>query len=344
MAWSRLFQCGFEFRDVNELDTNVSYGSASSSISTTNHNTGTASYIAGGSAYPRGKAIAGTSTLSIRTGCYFKTAGTNAGKEGCLFVITGSKTIIVTYDTYDNLLRLRVDGTIVDSIALSSTVMTTVNVWYNLGIYVYSDSTNGRIGFYIGGELILEYDGNTGTYINGIYAGGSYDSSSYNASTYLDDFYADYSTSLESETAPPNLLFDAIKPTGDNTVAWSTFGSASHYANIDDTTPDSDSTYNYVTVANVADSCSLANFTVPSGFSIAAAIPTMIAKKTSAVTDPTLLIGMNENSTDAYGSGQSLTTTYAYYWERQTVAPDTDAWDDTNIDAANLIYKSGGTF
>lgn len=347
MSFTRYIQCGFEFRDVNELEPNVSYGTSGGLISTSagDINTGSAAMDIGGGAYARGKAIPGTSTLTIRSGAYFSTVGTNSGKEGCLFIVTGSNTIVVTYDTDDNLIRLRIAGTIVDSVVLTSTEFATTDVYHNIGIYVYRDSSVGRIGFYVGGNLVLEYDGNTGTYTNGVYCGGSYDSSSFHTNTFLDDFYIDYSTTLESETAPPNLLFAAIRPTGDGSpIDWSTFGSASHYANIDDTTPNSDTDYNYATVADVVDKYTLGNYSVPSGFSIAAVIPTVYAKKTSAVTDPTLVIGLNENSTDDYASGHSLTTTYAYYNDRFTLAPDNDSWDDTNIDDTSLLLKTGGTF
>lgn len=348
MTFSRLFQCGFEFGDIDELTEYLGYGNSSATISTSGVNTGTYHLNITSGAYPRGKSISGTSTVCLQSGLYFRHDGTNTGDTGIIYFINGTKEIHLTMDEDDDLVRLVVDGSVEDSLSLSNFGISSTDTYYAIGIYAFANATTGRVGIYLNGELKLEFDGDTGTYFTGVYAGGDYTGSSnaFASFAYVDDFWCDTSTIEETESPPEVYTFDFIAPNGDGgTLEWSTSGSATHYLNIDDyNPPDEDTTYNYVTADSLVDIISLEDYSIPSNLEVTALIPTVYVRKTSAGSEPEIDIGLNENSTDEYASGQTVTTAYAYKWAKFDAAPDTDGWDDTNIDATSLLLRSGGTF
>lgn len=345
MAYTRLFQTGFEFNDVDELDSITGFGAGSSTIGGSSFaNTGSYCLKLNTACPPRGKACS-SSTLTSQCGMYMRHAGTGTNDEGIIFLIRGDIDISATYDSADNKVRIRVNGTEEDFNTPANLGISTANEYHHYGLYVFRDSTNGRVAFYIDGSLALSFDGNTGTYTNGVYAGGELTLVAWSANAYIDDFYCRISTIEESETPPPSYQYPIIRPNANgSTNDWSFFGGASNYESVDDTTPDDDTTYVYSTTVDDVDQFSLVDYSVPSGFSLNAVIPTVLARKTGASTDPTLIIGLNENATDAFGTEKTLSTVYEYYFEAFSTAPDSDTWDDTNIDATIAQIKSAGTF
>jgi hypothetical protein len=327
MAWVRLAQTGFEFQDVNELDGITGFGATTSSISSAaTANTGSYSLRIGLGRQPRGKVTTGTDKVCMQMGCALIHDGLNSNDEGIIFLVRGTNDIVVTLDQSEDLARIRVNGTDVANSTMATAGLGTVGQWNFCSIYVYRNTSNGRVLFYVNGILKLEYTGNTGSFNNAGYVGGELTLQAWELNSYVDDVYIDYSTSQEPELPPPSYKYELLRPTADGSpLTWSTFGSGTHYLNVDDPTPDSDTTYNFVTATTLVDTYTIADYDVPDGFTITSVIPTVAAKKTGAGTDPTLEIGLNENSTDAYGSAQSLTTSYAYYWDRQLAAPDTES-------------------
>lgn len=347
MAWSRLIQTGFEFRDVNELDQFAGKGSTTGSIATGagDFYTGSAALDVGLGVRPRGKPLTGTDKVCVRSGCFMRHAGTNSGDEGIIFLIPGSNEILITYDDSDSLVRIRVGGTEVTSASPASLGIATQNTYYNFSVYVYRDSSAGVITFYIGGNVALTYTGNTGTYNTGVYVGGEETTSAWGNDTFVDDFYIDYSTSLETNIAPPSYRYTLLRPTSDGTPTdWVCSTGSVNYQNVDDTTPDGDTTYNSATAIDVVDEYGLTDFTLSSGLSVRSLIPIVYAKKTGAGTDPTIILGLDQGGTESYNTGQSVTTTYAYYWNQHFSDPNSASWTDALVDSIKLQIKSGGTF
>lgn len=347
MTWLRRIQSGFELRDVNELDQYVGKGSATGSINTTSgqYYTGNASLNLAGGVRPRGKTLPGSDKLSIRSNCFLRHGGTGTGDEGIIFLITGSSEILLSYDSDDNLVRLKVGGSTVASDTPGNFGIPTTGVWYGIGIHVYRDASAGVVSVYVGGVQKLTYAGNTGTYTNGVFIGGEESANAWITPTTIDDFYFDYSTSSEVDLPPPSYRYDMIRPTADGTPTdWVCSTGSDNYANVDDTTPDDDSTYNSATAIDVVDEYALTDYTLATGYVISSVIPLARAKKTSAVTDAQIALGLDQGGTEEYGSGQSIGTTYGYIFDRFTDDPNNNAWTDARVDSIKLQVKSTGTF
>lgn len=344
MAWVRSLQCGFEFRDVNELEQYAGKGTSTGSISTTTVYSGTASLQINASSRPRGKALSGTDKVCVRCGCYFRYAGVGVADEGIIFYIPGSTDISITFDEDDGLVRIRVGGSVVASDTPANVGISTTAVWYNFGLYVYRSATVGVIDFYVGGTSKLSFTGNTGTYNSGIYVGGEETATAWDLNTFVDDFWGDYSLSQESNLAPPAYTYTLLRPTADGTPTdWVCSTGTDNYANVDDVTPDDDTTYNYATAIDVIDEFTITDFSLPSGFVINSVIPVARVKK-AGVTDAQIQLGLDQGGTEEYATAQSIATTYAYYFDRFTDDPTSAAWSDSNIDSIKLQIKSTGTF
>lgn len=347
MAWVRLIQTGFEFRDINELDQYAGNGSANGTISTTGAEvyTGSASLDIGLGVRPRGKATTGTDKICLRCGCFFRHAGTNANDEGIIFQVDGSVQILVTYDDSDSLVRLYVNGSVVASASPASLGISTQATYYNFSLYVYRHASTGTVTFYIGSAVALTYTGNTGTYNNAAYVGGELTTSAWGNDTFVDDFYIDYSTSQETNIAPPAYRYTLLRPTSDGTPTdWVCSTGTVNYQNVDDITPDSDTTYNSATAIDIVDEYGMTDFTLSVGLTVRSLIPIVYAKKTGAGTDPTVILGLDQGGVESYNSGHVVTTTYAYYWNQHLLDPNNASWTDSLVDSIKMQIKSGGTF
>lgn len=343
MTYTPVLRTSFELNTMLEVDQYPGLGSLSASISTAGKKTGSRGLRIGQRTYPYGKSF--SSTLCVQSGCFIWHIGLASNDEGILILVNGNKQIIVSMDEDDDLLRLYVDGNLEDSVAYTGSGIENYETWHHIGIYAFADSTNGRVGFYLNGTLLLEFDGDTGTGFTGCYYTGELTSAAWNFWGYLDDMWVDISSSEETEVPPESWNFPFISVDGDGSdTDWTLSTGSVHYENIDETTPDGDTTYNYADAIDQVDGYTLADYAIPAGFAVDVVIPVVVARKTSASTNPTLLIGLNENSTDDYATAQNLTTTYAVYFATFENAPDSDPWDDTNIDATVLKLKSGGTF
>lgn len=347
MAWVRGIQCGFELRDVNELDQYVGKGAGTGSISTTagQFYTGSASLNISTGCRPRGKNLSGIDKLSVRVGCFLRHNGTGAADEAIIFMLTGSTEILVTYDPDDDLVRIRIGGSVVASDTPANVGISTTGVFYNIAFHTYRHSSSGVLSLYVGGVQKLTYTGNTGTYTNGVYVGGEETANAWGGTTTVDDFYFDYSTTSEIDLPPPAYRYDMIRPTSDGTPTDFTCSTGTdNYANVDDTTPDDDTTYNYAVAADVVDEYVLADYTLTVGYIISSLIPVVRVRKTGSGTDAQLAIGLDQGGTEEYASGQSLLTTYSYIWDRFTDDPDNNAWNDARVDSIKFQMKTTGTF
>lgn len=347
MAWIRLIQTGFEFRDINELDQFAGKGTTNGTITTTagQFYTGSAALDIGGGVRPRGKAVSGTDKVCIRCGCFLRHNGTGSNDEAVIFVVSGSNEILVTYDPDESKVRIRVGGTEVASVSPAVIGINTQNIYYNFSLYVYRNSSTGVIDFYVGGNSVLSYSGNTGTYSNAVYVGGEESTAAWGGDTFVDDFYIDYSTSEETNLAPPSYRYTLLRPTSDGTpTEWICSTGSDNYANVDDTTPDSDSTYNYVTAIDQVDEFNITDFTALDGTTIRSLIPVAFAKKISSGSDPKIQMGLDQGGTEEYATAQSVTTTYAYYFDTFLLDPNDDSWTESLINSAKLQLKSAGTF
>lgn len=350
MAITRIWQAGAELQHLNELEESTAYGASSfGAISNTKARTGNYSFRFTGSTYSRGKSFA--STTQIRAGAYLNhngLLGYTTTYVSVIFYIESTIDILVQWKGDTNSLELVVNGTLQDSVSSSTNGFSTTNSWKHVGITCKSDASTGFVSFYVDGSKLLTYSGNTGTGITGAYISGDNSAGGWSNYAYFDDFYVD-DTVGESDVAPASPRFPFLLANAAGTHTNWTPSASTNISNVDDSgAPDDDSTYNYATAATVKDSFNLTDttpgVTVPSGYSIAAVIPAAWARKTDSGVASTLQLGTRLSTNESIGSAQTLLTSYGPTMERQTTKPGGGSWTESDIDSAEIILQSAGSY
>lgn len=345
MTVTRIWQSGAEMQHINECEELSSLGASSCAISNTKAKTGSYSFRYGAASYPRGKAF--SSVNQARAGVFLNHAGlatATSASQAIIFrlAVSGATSITLQWkgDTGD--LELYVGASKVASVGAASVGFSTTDTWFHVGIHVYSNAS-GTIKVYLDGVEILTYSGDTGTGITAVYFGGRNSTNGWGNYCYFDDFYVE---STVGETIAPvnSYRFDFKIVNGAGHAAGWTPSAGSNYAAVDDGAPDDDSTYVSAAAANLLDYYAMASFTLPVGYVVGAVIPVAWAKKSDAGTDSRLILGSRLSSTDSLGSSQALTTSYGPVMERQTTKPGGGSWSESDVNSAEVIIKSAGSF
>lgn len=232
-----------------------------------------------------------------------------------------------------------------DGATLLGTSSTTIplNAWVYLEIKLFINDTTGTFEVLLGGTSILSYSGDTknsstlstaqtisiGNY--GTYARPDF---------YLDDFYICDGTGSMNNTFLGDVRVDTIYPTGAGTSGQFTGvgDTANLYANVDDATPDGDSTYNYSDSAGNSDSFVCGDVTTL-GSTIYGVQANLIARKDDAGTR-TIAPQARTAGTSYVGSTQSLADSYMDFLQIWETNPATStAWTESTVNSAEFGYK-----
>lgn len=291
-----------------------------------------------GSTYYGSVTVPGTKQIRVGAMLYLPSvAGTN---ESILsFYHSGGLLCHLRTDA-QGYLALEVGGTIRDTLP----GFIPVTKWMHIGFNIKIDGVSGWVSVYVDGVKQLTYTGNTGTAdivemrLNGC-------SSLY---TYWNDSFLDDTTG-ESDAAVPHLLFGYRHANGAGNYSQMSIypdSGEGHYEDIDDPTAhDSDGTYVYADALNERDTFAMEDVSLPPGLNIRAVIGWAYARKSNAGIATKMALACRENATDATGADQDLPVSYAQpIWERWTTAPDTDAWTETNWNAAEIGVVGKGVY
>lgn len=154
------------------------------------------------------------------------------------------------------------------------------------------------------------------------------------ADIYIDDFYI-------ADTAAPaplgyflgNTKIEAMVPNGPGDITgWTKFND-SNWRNVDERPHNSDTDYNYSSTVNASDLYTMGNMSAGSG-SIRGVQLTYVARKDDALTRATRPL-IKSGGTVYPGSNDSLTTSYAYYYEVWDQDPATAS--EWGISAVNNV-------
>lgn len=346
MTVTRLYQTGFEINTISELESypNTDFGTQSMTISTTKAKRGSRSMRMNTGDQPRGKAFSAT---AIRAGYFINHNVVATNDQGCLAIIPCSLATpsLVYWDEASGEIRLRVNGSTVDTIDAAAAGFATVDTWYHIGITYKADASAGFFSVYLDGTQILTYSGNTGTSTSGFYMGGDVTGGSgWKAEAYIDDLTLDDITG-ESDAPVPSPEYLWIIADGAGASTNLTPNTGANYAAVDDTTPDDDTTYVYGDADGEKDSYTMSDITLPASYGIVARIAVAWARKTDAGTDSQFKLGSRSNGgTELLSSGKTLATAYGVIWERQTTDPDSAAWTETTINNSQGVIEAEGTF
>lgn len=347
MTWTREGQVGFEMQTLDEVV--GQWSTTPGTISSTKANTGTYSMRWNLTTHqPVGFSFDGA--LQGRCIGFLNHNGLATSAEGEIVSaeLDDAEDISVIYFKADETLRLHVRGVEVDSIVSSIGGFADPDTWRSVALVCFIDPVVGWASFYIDGIQRMTYSGDTGSdTIVGMFFGGRYraGAAAWASSCYGDDFYVDTSDGTEPDEAVPPLRFLWSPADGNGPSSqWdgSDGNSTDNYLLVDDAPPDGDTTFVYTSTVNEKDVYATAAITVPVGYTLQAAIPTALAKRSS--TTEQIRLVTHDGATYQNGADQDLPTSYTPMWERFTTQPDASAWDETDFNNSSFGAESRGTF
>lgn len=155
----------------------------------------------------------------------------------------------------------------------------------------------------------------------------------------IDDLYICDGTGSANNSFLGDVRVDTVRPIGvGNYSEFSKQGSASNWDNLDDTTIDSDSTYNYSNTVGQRDTLDCGNLPAITG-SIFGVQVNMAARKDDAG-GRTLRSLTRVSSTDYEGASQNVGTDYRVYRQVIEQNPNTTAaWTESEVNTAEFGYK-----
>lgn len=265
----------------------------------------------------------------------------NAGSE----FTNSPKNFISILDGASTQVGLRMNTDRSFSVLRGSTVLATSTYTFPIDSYVYLelkvvlDNVSGSVEARINGESVVTLTGvdtvNTATAqwtafaLEGVFL----------MVMIYDDLYVLDGSGSDLNDFLGDVRVDAHRPTADGAhSAFTPSTGADHYALVDDTTPDDDSTYNETNTLNAIDTFDCADLAAP-GASIRFVEVINRAKKTDAG-DASIAPIVRYNSTDYSGTAAALSTDYRYYSQIYEQNPGTSAaWTETDFEATEFGYK-----
>jgi len=351
MAITRLLQLTAEVDGSNSMITEPD-AYATTTINTTYKKSGAASFDfnnAGGNSYIE-KAFA--ATAQARVGCHVMRAKGNydhSNQKVIQFMSGGSPAFSLRWNDLTNLYTLYFEGGLQDTGTRKFYPWLSNLNWHHIGIDFKIDGAAGWVYVYIDGVEELSMSGDTlGTYATVDSIRFGFGTNNACKEWYVDDIFVDDTTGEGATAVVPDKRFEHVMPSGNGNTSdmeGSDGNQVDNYALVDEKPHTSDTDYVYATAAAVKDTYAMNTVAVPTGWSIAAVIPTLIARKTGGGDTNQVKTIVRSNVTEAAGSAQDLPTSYGLLWERQTTDPDgAGVWDQAAIDAMEIGQESAGAF
>ena len=341
MTITRVWQAGLESNGMSSHTSEFSAISGTDiTTSSTYAKTGTYSMRINGADYAD---VAVPSTSQLRSGLHARgfTLLSNSNPANILNFRSATAALVGIRVKNDTTLALVIGATEQDTFAFASPT----SEFAHFGLDVKLDASAGWAVAYINGVEVMRFEGNTGATpaINVRYG----DTTNSLAITYYDDLFID-DTSGEAAAAPvADRRFYAITPNGNGTYSegvGSDGNSTDNYLLVDDRPHNSDTDYIILDAVDEKETYAMTTVTPPSGFTFAALIPFVYAKKTDAEVATKLAPLLRLSGTDLEGAAVDMPTSYGWLWKRFTTKPGGGAWTQADIDAVEVGYQGEGIF
>lgn len=223
----------------------------------------------------------------------------------------------------------------------TSTYSLNLSTWYYIEFKVYIHDTAGTAEVRVNGsEWINITNVDTKGYASSAYANTWLMRGSSGGYTYIDDLYVLDTNGSVNNDFLGDVKIEVIRPTGAGNSTDFTPSTGSNWQNVDDTTPDDDSTYNYHAPQGLpgTDLFQMGDLTTISG-SVFAIQPIMYARKDDAGSADLYSV-LRTGGTDYVGSGISLPDSYIYHTDIVEENPNTaTAWTVTDINNIEGGYR-----
>lgn len=255
--------------------------------------------------------------LTLQDLLVIRAAGTSAVKLGL---------------TAGNILSVRNSGNTV--IATGSTILTS-NTWYYAEIKAFINGASGTCEVHLNGisasPEITSTTGNFGsTNLDSVMVHPS-------TNTYTtDDYYACDTSGSTNTGFLGDVRVATLAPSGAGSHAQFTPLSGANYQNVDDATPDDDTTYNYD--ANPGDIDSFPTAGVPSGATVYGVQENVYARKDDVGARQIAPL-VRQGGTDYPGTAAALSAQYIYYSQIYNQDPTGSNWTAANLNADEFGYK-----
>lgn len=279
-------------------------------------------------------------TYAIRVGMYYY--GNTSTSRDFLYWRNGGTDIAKAYFTSDVCHFYAPTGTWRGQMIGGNSV-----AWKHIAIDIYFNSSTGWMVGWMDGVQMFNVTGvNTGSTSCNRFCFGHFGGAG-NYPCYYDDIYIDNTTGEASAAVMPILRFQPLLADGNGNYAeWdgSDGNSVDNYQLIDER-PTSAGDYVETNVADEYDSYTLSTYTMATGETVKAIIPTVAGIRYGDTEQ--IALGTRYSSTDSIGSDQDLATGYnpgSVRWERQETKPGGGGWDQTSMDGAELVIKSRGSY
>lgn len=355
---------GAETREV----TDITFLAFSSAISSAQAKTGTYSYARVLGSGVAGKALL-TPLTAIRTGFWIYMSSSGIQDTTFLFwggmskvFATGSSQLHVRFNTGSGLLELRrvLDASNYEVLATCPipSQFSTTGTWFPVGITWKIDATDGFFGIYVGGSQVMSYTGDTRpTYFSGTRhfdtttqyvlvagASGTSGAQGFNGA-FIDDHYVD-SYVGEDDAPVPSTRFLYTLPDGAGADhAFTPVGSGTNYQNVDENPNTGDTDYNKALAADLRDTFTFANITVPTDHKIKAAYVLIFGKRLDSEIPNGVSLHAFDGVTYEDSADLDLTMTYDVpVFAKLPLQPDGSEWTETDFNAMQFGYRSRGSF
>jgi len=321
------------YNDNTECDRKWDYRDSDISFSTGRLGTGQSVYFNGG-VRKLGKDVPDIQTIVVGFGWLHNSS--SYATQFLNLMESGTTQLALQTDGSGHIQILR-GGTTLET----STQTYTQGVWYYVELKATIDNSSGSYELRVGGETWFSDSGidtqNTANaYTDQVRIGCS---SSFNA-PYFDDLYILDTTGSANNDFLGDVVVECIRPTGAGNQTDFTPSTGSNWQNVDDTTPDDDSTYNYHAPQGLpgTDLFTMGDLATISG-AVFGIQPVMYVRKDDAGSADIYSV-IRTGGTDYAGSGISLPDTYIFHRDLLEENPDTaTAWTVADIDGIEGGYR-----
>lgn len=223
------------------------------------------------------------------------------------------------------------------SLATGSQVLDPLR-WYYVEAKAYIADASGTVEVRVDGVVDATYTGDTRNggsgYVDNVVIGNPVNANY----TYADDVYMLDTTGATNTTFLGDLRVEAIYPTGAGATTDWTPSTGANWQNVDEATPDSDTTYNSTAVASNFDTYAYGNLTPTSGTVHGLGWYGFVRKDDAGTR--TVAPVYRTGGTDYEGAALAVSDSYAYLRELSETNPDTSsAWTISAVNGAEFGIK-----
>jgi len=212
--------------------------------------------------------------------------------------------------------------------------------WYYVEVKVTISDTVGQVTINVNGVERLSTSADKDT-LNGsnAYVEACRGFYAYNIPTWIDDVYICDTSGSKNNDFLGDIRIDPLRPDGAGAHTEFTPSAGSNYQNVDETTPDGDTTYNDGDTTNDEDSYAISNIPSPTGTTIHGVKSQITVRKTDAGTRKCKVI-TRSGGTDYLGDEETLSDSFQTFTKVYENNPDDSAtWEDADVSGMEVGIK-----